>query len=187
MELIPTLLLAIGVSADAFAVAVAHGAAAVRFRKIEAAKMALMFGIFQAVMPVLGWTLGNNFLSWISSIDHWIAFTLLGVIGLKMIYDDLKGDEPEADDDGSPGVWHLLVLSVATSIDAFAVGLGLSFLESIVRPVLLIGIVTFTISLAGGILGHRYKHLGRSKSRTIGGLILIGIGTKILIDHLGLL
>src|SRR6478735_12647894 len=100
MELIPTFLLAFGVSADAFAVAVAHGAAAVRFRKLEALKMALMFGIFQAVMPVLGWTLGNNLLGWISSVDHWIAFTLLGAIGLKMIYDDFVGGEPE-DDEGS--------------------------------------------------------------------------------------
>ncbi|MEP7214572.1 MAG: manganese efflux pump MntP family protein [Acidobacteriota bacterium] len=188
MELIPTLLLALGVSADAFAVAVAHGGAEHRLRKLEAVKLALLFGIFQAVMPVLGWSLGNNFRDLINSIDHWIAFTLLGGIGLKMIYDDLKGDDGSLDPvDSSKGIWHLLVLALATSIDAFAVGLGLTFLESITRPVLIIGFVTFAFSLAGVFLGHRYKHLGRSKSRMIGGMILIGIGTKILLDHLGLL
>lgn len=185
MDIVSTLLLALGVSADAFAVAVAHGACTNRLRSLDAWRLALFFGAFQALMPVLGWLLGNNFRAFIVSSDHWIAFIMLGGIGAKMIFDDWKASaEPDPAVCEPIGTRHLLVLSVATSIDAFAVGLGLTFLESITRPVLLIGSATFAISLAGIYLGHRFKHLGRSKSKTIGGLILIGIGAKILYDHL---
>lgn len=184
MELATNLLLAVGVSADAFAVAVSRGAAAKRLRAFEAFRLALFFGAFQAFMPVIGWLLGNSFKDLIVSWDHWLAFALLGAIGGKMIYDDWRPGE--TDEDTNTSIGHLLLLSIATSIDALAVGVGLLVLESITVPALIIGAVTFMFSLGGVFLGHRFKGLARSKSKTIGGLILIAIGTKILVDHLGI-
>lgn len=184
MELATNLLLAVGVSADAFAVAVGRGAAANRLKTFEALRLALFFGAFQAFMPVMGWLLGNRFKDLIVSGDHWLAFVLLCAIGGKMIYDDWRLSDANEDTDTS--IRHLLLLAFATSIDALAVGVGLVVLESITTPALIIGAVTFTFSLGGVFLGHRFKGLARSKSKTVGGLILIAIGTKILVDHLGI-
>ena len=143
-----------------------------------------MFGFFQGVMPVIGWAIGVKFIDLISAWDHWIAFGLLFIIGGKMIYDDLTSGEEEGVDEHSISIYQLLLLALATSIDALAVGFSLIFLKSILLPVLIIGIVTFALSLAGFYLGHKYKHFGHNKTRIIGGLILIAIGTKILIEHL---
>lgn len=185
MELATILLLAVGVSADAFAVAVGRGAAVNRLRVFEAFRLALFFGAFQAFMPVLGWLLGHSFSHLIVAWDHWLAFVLLGAIGGKMIFDDWRpGGADEADTDTGTG--HLLLLALATSIDALAVGVGLVVIESITAPALIIGAVTFKFSLLGVFLGHRFKGLARSKSKTVGGLILIAIGAKILVDHLGI-
>lgn len=185
MSFLTSLFLAFGLAMDAFAVAAAKGPAAKEFRWMQALEIALLFGFFQALMPVVGWSAGINFKDQIQSFDHWLAFALLAGIGGKMIYDDLKpSDETEQEAAGSGGILSLLVLAVATSIDALAVGFSLTFLASIFVPVLTIGLVTSALSLAGFYLGHRYRHFGRGKAKLIGGLILIGIGTKILIEHL---
>ena len=142
-------------------------------------------------MPVIGWSVGFNFKDLIVSYDHWVAFGLLTAVGGKMIYDDLKGgnDDEESVNDafGSVGIGSLLILALATSIDALAVGFSLTFLNSIFLPVFTVGAVTFVMSLAGVYLGHRFKHFGRNRARILGGLILIGIGIKILIEDLSLL
>ena len=169
---------------DSFAVAVANGSATKKIYLTDALKMALMFGLFQGLMPVIGWAIGVNFIDVVSAWDHWIAFGLLGAIGGKMIYDDLTSGDEKGVDEHSISIYQLLLLALATSIDALAVGFGLIILESILLPVLTIGIVTFVLSLAGFYLGHRYKHFGHNKTRIIGGIILILIGTKILIEHL---
>lgn len=169
---------------DAFAVAVANGSATKKIYLPDALKMALMFGLFQGVMPFVGWAIGVKFIDVISAWDHWIAFVLLGAIGGKMIYDDLTSGDDEGIDEHSISIYQLLMLSIATSIDALAVGFSLIILESILLPVLTIGIVTFALSFAGFYLGHRYKYFGHNRTRIIGGIILILIGTKILIEHL---
>ncbi|MEO6588648.1 MAG: manganese efflux pump MntP family protein [Pyrinomonadaceae bacterium] len=184
MNIFTALLLAFGVAMDAFAVAVANGSATKKIYLTDALKMAVIFGLFQGVMPVIGWVVGINFIDLISAWDHWIAFILLGIIGGKMIYDDLKPGDDEGVDEHSISIYQLLLLALATSIDALAVGFSLIVLDSILLPVLTIGIVTFALSLGGFYLGHKYKHFGHNKTRIIGGIILIGIGTKILIEHL---
>ena len=158
-------------------VAVANGSTSRIVRWREALKLAFLFGIFQAGMPVIGWAIGFNFKDVIASTDHWIAFGLLGVIGGKMIYDDLKGADDEAEiKEKSASIYSLLLLALATSIDALAVGFSLTFLHSILLPVITIGLVTFGLSLAGVYLGHSYKHFGHNKARIVGGIVLIAIG-----------
>jgi putative Mn2+ efflux pump MntP len=185
MSIYTNLLLALGLAMDAFAVSVANGSASKRFRLRQAFKLALLFGLFQGLMPVIGWAIGFNFKDFISAADHWVAFALLGVIGGKMIYDDLKGDvEDEAATEKGTGFYSLLLLALATSIDALAVGFSLTFLHSILVPVILIGLITFALSLTGVYLGHTYKRFGQGKARLVGGIILIAIGIKILVEHL---
>ena len=186
MTITTLLLLALGVSADAFAVAVGHGAAARRLARFEAIRMALFFGAFQALMPAIGWFIGHQFQDLIFAYDHWVAFALLSTIGGKMIYDDLRPEHEEGNPESRISYLHLLTLAVATSIDALAVGVGLLFLPSIVVPALTIGVVTFSLSLVGVLFGHRYKSLASKRSKMVGGIILILIGVKILVDHLGL-
>lgn len=185
MNIFTSLLLAVGLAMDAFAVAVASGSTSKQIRLWDALKLSLLFGLFQGIMPVIGWAIGSNFKDFISAIDHWIAFLLLGIIGGKMIYDDLKGEEDEeTSQETGAGIYSLLVLALATSIDALAVGFSLTFLHSILLPVVTIGLVTFGLSLTGVYLGHTYKQFGRGKAKIIGGIILISIGLKILIEHL---
>jgi len=177
--------LAFGLAMDAFAVATASGSATSRIRFTEAFKLAFLFGLFQGVMPIIGWFVSANFKDVVSAWDHWIAFVLLGIIGGKMIYDDLKpGEDEEGVDESKVSIYQLLLLSLATSIDALAVGFSLIVLDSIILLAVIVGVVTFALSLAGVYLGHKYKHFGQNKTRIIGGVILIVIGTKILIEHI---
>ena len=185
MGLSTTFLMALGLSMDAFAVSVADGAHARQQRFSHAFQLALTFGLFQALMPLIGWMMGLGFKDIISSVDHWIAFGMLGLVGGKMIYSDLRAKAEGVEESFVPGgVTTLLVLAVATSIDALAVGFSLTFLPSILMPVLIIGLVTFFLCLAGVHLGQRYRRIGRSKIQAVGGAILIAIGIKILIEHL---
>ena len=182
MDWLTLLLVGIGLSMDAFAVSISCGiaSAVVRFR--HAFRIAFTFGLFQAVMPLAGWAAGMGFRSIISAFDHWIAFGLLLIIGLKMMREALRGCPGKLD----AADWRiLLTLSVDTSMDAMAVGLSFAMLEiSIVTPVLIIGLITFALSFAGVYLGDRVgDRLGR-KVEVLGGLILIGIGIKILVEHL---
>ncbi len=184
MDLLTVLLIAVGLSMDACAVAIGRGTAlppSKRWRGVLL--MALFFGLFQALMPVAGWLLGSAFAGLIAGVDHWIAFLLLTGIGGKMIYEAASGEEREADP--SLSLRLLLVLAVATSIDALAVGIGLAVLATpILTPAALIGGVTFLLSLAGGLLGVRLGERFGRRMEALGGIVLIAIGLRILVSHL---
>ena len=180
-------LIGVGLSMDAFAVAVCKGLAMPKMRWRQASGIALSFGFFQALMPVLGWLLGRRFEVYITSVDHWIAFVLLGFIGGKMIWDAFH----EEDEEGLGEKFsfrELLVLSVATSIDALAVGITFAFLQVQILPAAtLIGCTTFLLSLVVVCDGRRFGNAYKNKSTLAGGIILCLIGLKILLEHLGLL
>lgn len=176
-------MIAIGLSADAFAVSVAGGAAVKNNKIKQAFKMALFFGAFQALMPVVGWFSGSRIKGFISGFDHWIAFGLLVIIGGKMIYESTVMKEKKGSINF--GIYTLFILAVATSIDALAVGLSIAFLNVfIIFPSIIIGIITFFLSLAGFFIGNKVGHFLENKIEIAGGLILIFIGVKILIEHL---
>lgn len=178
-------LIAIGLSADAFAVAICKGLSTNKIKVSNMLAVGLYFGGFQALMPLLGFWLGSNFQSLIESIDHWIAFILLGVIGFNMIRESREQAEEV---DASFSFKAMLPLAVATSIDALAVGITFSFLKvSIIPAVSLIGITTFILSVIGLVMGNRFGCKYKSKAELMGGIILILIGTKILLEHLGIL
>jgi len=169
---------------DAFAVSVASGIVLKNFRIRYALRMALAFGVFQAVMPVAGWAAGITFRRHVCAYDHWIAFGLLTVIGGKMIYEAARIEEAESEVNPF-GFAVLLVLALATSIDALAVGVTFAMLgTSILLPVAVIGIVTFALCLAGVRIGHVSGHFFEKKIEAAGGVVLIGIGLKILVEHL---
>ncbi|OGS35518.1 MAG: manganese efflux pump MntP [Elusimicrobia bacterium RIFOXYB2_FULL_49_7] len=180
----PTLLfIGISLSMDALAVSITTGLTLQRARFAAALKVALYFGGAQALMPFLGWMAGARFQALISTIDHWLAFGLLTLIGGKMIYEAFKIEEAEKKDYLNTRV--LMILAVATSIDAFAVGLSFAFLNvAILLPVVIIGVTTFVICFAGVLIGKQVGHFFESKIEALGGLILIGIGIKILVQHL---
>ncbi len=189
MKTLELLLIALGLSMDAFAVSVASGATMKRLHLPNALKMGLFFGGFQALMPVLGWLAGLGMKSFISGVDHWVAFGLLTAVGGKMLYEAFKIKEEE--DCGGPktcpfDTGTLTVLAIATSIDALAVGVTFSVLAvSIITPVLVIGLVTFLMSVAGVKIGSAGGHFFEHKMEAAGGFILIAIGLKILLGHLG--
>ena len=184
MHPIELILLAIGLAMDTFAVSVASGIAHKNFRLRHALRMATAFGLFQAVMPVIGWMVGRSLQHWVEGIDHWIAFVLLSFVGGKMIYEALRIEEAEKP--ANPfGTSMLLVLALATSIDALIVGVTFAVLQTaIVTPVLVIGAVTFGLSLAGVYIGEAFGHFFEKKIEILGGMVLIGMGLKILIEHL---
>ncbi len=179
-------LTAVALSMDAFAVSVCKGLSARRLRPWNAVETGLFFGGFQALMPLLGWLLGRQFESYITEIDHWIAFVLLAFIGGKMIWEVLRGGED--DDSGSFALRELLILAVATSIDALAVGVTFAFLSvNIWSSIAVIGVTTFAFSVGGVYLGNRVGGRFHEKAELAGGVILILIGLKILLEHLGII
>jgi putative Mn2+ efflux pump MntP len=181
MSFITITVIALGLAMDAFAVSITSGITLKDLRISNAVTIALFFGSFQAFMPVIGWLAGLYVRAFIMGIDHWIAFVLLSLIGCKMIF-ELGPEGKELDPLNIP---VLLVLAIATSIDALAVGLSLSFLNiAIVTPALIIGATTFSLSFLGVFLGNISGHFFENKIEIIGGLILIGIGTKILVEHI---
>ncbi|MGB9854471.1 MAG: manganese efflux pump MntP family protein [Candidatus Bathyarchaeales archaeon] len=183
MDPLTLLAIAFGLAMDAFSVSVASGTTVRGNSRNEAFKMAFSFGAFQAFMPLLGWLAGIEMLDFISGVDHWLAFTLLLLVGCKMIYESTKPETHVKNE--NLGFCTLLILSVATSIDALAVGLSFAFLKvSIINPIIVIGAVTFTLSFLGATLGGRIKSLSPNKIGIVGGIILIGIGFKILLEHL---
>lgn len=173
MNFIAVLLIAIGLAMDAFAVSISAGVKVPKGSKIRTALiMALVFGLFQALMPVIGWTLGTGFADYVDAWDHWIAFILLSAIGLKMIYEGLSESEGDEERNVTNGV-IILILGIATSIDALAVGFTFAFLnEPILIPVLIIGIVTFLFSFAGVIFGEKFRDLIGRKAEILVGLSL---------------
>ena len=169
---------------DAFVVSIISGSAYRQLHVRHALRMALFFGAFQAFMPLIGSLAGLTLREYIADYDHWIAFGLLAAVGGKMIYESLKIKSVEENPDPS-NIFVLLVLSVATSIDALAVGITLSLIAgSIVIAVIIIGLITFVLSYLGVYIGKRFGHFFESRMEAVGGIILIGIGTKVLIEHL---
>ena len=181
-------LIGVGLSMDAFAAAICKGLAMPKMRWNRGVVVALFFGGFQALMPLLGWALGRQFEQYITSVDHWIAFLLLGWIGGKMIWDALHGSGEEMPAQDALDVKELFVLAVATSIDALAVGITFAFLQVSILPAAgLIGCTTFSLSLAGVWIGCRFGARYKRGATLAGGAILCLIGLKILLEHLGLL
>ncbi len=183
---IEIVLIGTGLSMDAFAVAVCKGLAMKKPDKVQALIIGLYFGVFQALMPVLGWLLGTQFRVYIESVDHWVAFALLAFIGGKMIVEAVR-DKPSDIPEGSSVIKHkeMLVLAVATSIDALAVGISFAALGTPIFPsAQIIGLITFCLSILGVYIGHRFGNRYEKKAEIAGGLILIGIGVKVLIEHL---
>ena len=186
MGLIDLFLIAVGLSMDAFAVSVCKGLAMPKCTFKKVAIVGLWFGGFQALMPAIGYILGAQFQEAIASIDHWIAFVLLALIGGNMIHEALDNDEEEAD--ASLDVKTMFLLAVATSIDALAIGITFAFLKvNIIPAVCFIGIVTFIISFAGVKIGNVFGARYKNKAEIVGGVILILLGLKILLEHLGFL
>ena len=186
MGLIELFLIAVGLSMDAFAVSVCKGLAMPKCTFKKAAIVGLWFGGFQALMPAIGYILGAQFQEAIASIDHWIAFVLLALIGGNMIHEALDNDEEEAD--ASLDVKPMFLLAVATSIDALAIGITFAFLKvNIIPAVCFIGIVTFIIYFAGVKIGNVFGARYKNKAEIVGGVILILLGLKILLEHLGFL
>ena len=189
MGIIELLLISVGLAMDAFAVAVCKGLNMSKINYKNAGIIALFFGAFQGFMPLIGYFLGTRFQRYIQSIDHWIAFGLLVFIGGQMIFEVFKGEEEALDEDGDKlQLKQLVILAIATSIDALAVGITFALLDGgvgIITSVLMIGIVTFIISFMGVIIGNRFGNKYESKAQLAGGIILVLIGLKILLEHMG--
>ncbi len=183
MSLLTLFITAVGLSMDAFAVSVCKGLAMKKLELKKILTIGLWFGGFQALMPTVGYLLGSQFEQYVTAIDHWIAFVLLALIGISMIREALSKKEEEAND--STDIKTMFLLAVATSIDALAVGVTYAFLKvAIIPAVSFIGIVTFALSLAGVRIGNIFGIKYKSKAELAGGIILILMGTKILLEHL---
>ena len=185
MNLVTLLGIAIGLAMDAFAVSIGVGLTADAVGLRKTLRLAWHFGLFQALMPIIGWLAGLSVERWISGVDHWVAFGLLTAIGGRMIYEALHGDdEKRAERDPTRGA-SLVVLSVATSIDALAVGLSLALLGvEIWYPAVVIGAVAFAFTAVGIHLGRRFGALLGRRMEIAGGVVLIAIGIRILVEHL---
>ena len=184
MTLIELFILAVGLSMDAMAVSICKGLSVSKTEKKQMLIVGLYFGGFQALMPLLGYWLGVNFQTFVESVDHWIAFVLLGLIGLNMIKESREDEVDELDAQFGPA--SMIPLAIATSIDALAVGITFAFLKvSIIPAVSFIGITTFTLSAVGLVIGNKLGARSKSKAELLGGVVLICMGTKILLEHLG--
>ncbi len=192
MSFIELFILAVGLSMDAFAVSVCKGLSVRKAEVKECCLAGLYFGGFQALMPVIGYFLGVQFREYITGIDHWIAFVLLGLIGISMIREAGEREDESGEvcpTEGNPfAVREMLVLAVATSIDALAVGITLAFLNvNLLASVCFIGVTTFVLSAAGVRIGNIFGIRYKAKAELAGGIILICMGLKILLEHLGIL
>jgi len=204
MDILSIALIAVGLSMDAFAISVTNGIIIKNLKIGHAIKIALYFGVSQALMPLAGWLAGYQFKDYITSVDHWIAFVLLAFIGGKMVWEAYCEKDKQAENvDGMCEVavstqgtvnenplrmGRLLVLAVATSIDAFAVGISFAFLRaSIIWAATVIGMITFLICFTGVFIGNKFGGLLKKKAEIVGGLILICIGLKIVFEHMGIM
>lgn len=189
--MIELLIIAAGLAMDAFAVSVCKG---LNMRKIDVKQTALIavfFGGFQAGMPLVGWFIGSRFAHYIESVDHWVTFILLGIIGGKMIYEAIKGDD-ECEECGNSklDLKELIALAIATSIDALAVGVTFAFQyekNEALTVIGLTGIITATLSAIGVLIGHKFGAKYKSKAELVGGLVLVIIGVKFLLEGLGII
>ena len=191
MGIAELILLSVGLAMDAFAVSICKGLNTTKINYKHAGIIALFFGVFQAVMPLIGYGLGTRFAKYIESVDHWVAFGLLVFIGGQMILEAVKGEEEEDADEGGDklDIKQLFILAIATSIDALAVGITFALLDgvSIWFSVAIIGAITFIISFVGVVIGNRFGNKYEKKAELAGGIILVLIGLKILLEHLGMI
>lgn len=183
MSLITIIFIAFGLAMDAFAVSISNGLNLKKFNINFAIKLGVFFGGFQALMPILGYLASLSIRDYIAKFDYWIAFILLTLIGSKMIYEAFVIDENK--DKKELSFYMLIILSIATSIDALAVGVSLTFLKvNIMAPAVIIGIITFFMSFLGVLIGSKFGKFFENKIEILGGIILIGIGLKILLEHI---
>ena len=189
MGIIELVLIGVGLSMDAFAVSVCKGLSMRRYEWKKATLLALFFGGFQALMPLIGWFLGSRFQRYIVSIDHWIAFGLLAFIGGQMLIEAIRCGKDADSGDSDFRVAQIFMLAIATSIDALAVGITFALLPGlhIVPAVSLIGCTTFLFTYFGVFVGHRFGQKYEKKAQAAGGILLILIGVKILLEHLGII
>ena len=185
MNLLEIFIIGFGLAMDCFAVTLSSSICLPCLTKSDTFRIAFFFGLFQGGMPVLGWLIGKSFYESVASIDHWIAFSILSIIGIKMIIEAIKEDDTKQNFN-IKRMKVLLWLSVATSIDAFVIGMSFAFLKvNIVTAVISIGVITFLVSVFGVFLGKKFGSIINSKwAEIIGGIILIAIGSKTLIQHL---
>lgn len=191
MGILELLLIGVSLSMDAFAVSLCQGLSMPRLNWRHASVIALFFGGFQALMPVIGWLLGSQFAGYIQSFDHWVAFFLLLIIGGNMVREAFAPEE-EAEDGCSAGehldLKRLFLMAIATSIDALAIGVTFAFLEVVIlEAAAVIGVTTFVISLLGVAIGNCFGTRYQKRAEITGGVILILLGAKILLEHLGIL
>ena len=184
-DFLSILLIAVGLSADCFAVALGGSISLQQRSFLHIFRVAFSFGLFQAVMPLLGWLAGRTVVRFIEDYDHWVAFALLALVGGRMLWESFYHKSEQERKVDITQWWVLLMLSVATSIDALAVGLSFAFIEvNIALASLTIGMVAFVITTIGFLLGSRAGRLLGRRAEAVGGLILIGIGLRILLEHI---
>lgn len=188
MQIFELFMIAVGLSMDAFAVSVCKGLSLQRVTASVCTKVGVYFAVFQGGMPLIGYTIGTLFAKSIKEIDHWVVFVLLGIIGGSMVKESFAKQELDLNDSDGLGVWEMLLLAIATSIDALAVGVSFAFLSvNIVMAALFISIITFSLSFTGVRIGCVFGLKFKAKAEFAGGVILILMGVKILAEHLGLL
>ena len=186
MGILEIILISFSLAMDAFAVSICKGLSMDKFNLKKAIIIGLYFGIFQAIMPIFGYLLGTSFSNLVENIDHWIAFILLAIIGGNMIKESFD-DEVEKRNDNID-FKTMIILAIATSIDALAVGITFAFFKmNILIPVIIIGIITFVMSMIGVKIGNKFGDKFQNKAELVGGIILICIGIKILVEHLGII
>lgn len=186
MNTIEIMLVGLGLAMDAFAVAICKGLSMKKMEWNKAVIIAIYFGLFQAVMPIIGYIIGATFRNLIESVDHWIAFILLGIIGINMVKESFDNEEERKND--RIDIKTMILLSIATSIDALVVGITFAFFKNnIVKSVTIIGFITLILSLIGVKIGNKFGDKFQNKAELTGGIILIIIGTKILLEHLGII
>jgi len=185
MDLISIFIIAVSLSIDSFAASVVLGSNSKQIKLINVIKVAIIMGFFQALMPVIGWGIGDKFKYLIESFDHWVAFVLLLLVGGKMLYESLSKKNDTSNSFQISNFYVLVTLGISTSIDALVIGIGLGVLKvGIVTPAIIIGVVTFVFSSIGVVIGKNVGKQFGAKFETIGGIVLILLGTKILIEHL---
>ena len=192
MSFVELFLIGVGLSMDAFAVSICKGLSMKRLSVAHACIIGLFFGGFQALMPLIGWFAGSQFASIVQPVDHWVAFVLLAFVGGKMLFDAFRNNENEGDKNAEQGsklnVKELLMLAIATSIDALAVGISFGFMQVAIAPAItIIGLTTFMISIIGVFIGHFFGARFEKPATIAGGVVLILIGLRILLEHLGVI
>ena len=188
MQVIDIVFIAFGLAMDAFAVSICRGLKVKKVSWKYSVSTAFVFGLFQALMPLAGYLAGKQFESYITGIDHWIAFGLLGIIGINLIKESFDKEDDDISCNEDISFKELLLMGIATSIDALAIGVAFAFLKiNIITAVIIIGIITFVLSLSGVYIGNLFGNKLKKGAEILGGVILIAIGIKILLEHLGIL